>query len=216
MRNLSKNFRKIHYTDPTSFYDVVMDGVIVPEMIKKAQHSELNLPLKQHEKSEVIYLDAKSLAMNPFLVTEELCENLKSFSGQIIIQTAFHHPLECNEETFKAVNKLADAGCMLVNRSILFEAFNDDLETIKKLNHLLLMMRVRPYSLQIQENQKEIAVKILDGLRGWTSGLAVPHLLCLSADGNITHLLPHYLQEKNSQGYVFRNYKNDSYDYRDR
>ena len=71
------------------------------------------------------------------------------------------------------------------NQTVLMRRLNSDARIIKELNHACLRMRVRPYYLHqmdVAEGCEHLrtplaaGVEILEQLRGWTSGLAVPHL----------------------------------------
>src|SRR5262249_47403758 len=57
-------------------------------------------------------------------------------------------------------------------------------------------------------------VEILRELRGWTSGLAVPHLAVdLPGGGGKVTLQPDYLVEKRGRETVFRNYRGERFAY---
>ena len=96
----------------------------------------------------------------------------------------FIHPDECTPESFLACTRLADAGIPLGSQTVLLKGVNDNVETMKKLVHRLLMMRVRPYYLYQCDPISGSAhfrtpvskgLEIIDGLRGYTTGYAVPN-----------------------------------------
>jgi lysine 2,3-aminomutase len=100
---------------------------------------------------------------------------------------------------------------------------NSSALAIKDLMQKCLTMRVRPYYLHqmdVAEGLEHLrtplqaGVEILRQLRGWTSGLAVPHLAVdLPGGGGKVTLQPDYVVEKRAQQTIFRNYRGDSYSY---
>ena len=141
----------------------------------------------------------------------------------VIIHTNIQHASECTLELFNACSALADAGFLLNNRMTFLKGINDTAAAVKELNLKLLMMRVRPYLIYLHEVRsnlseflkvdKSTGIQILDSLRGWTSGLAVPHLIFCDKDNNKNPILPNYIKENNGDSYVFRNYKNLDFKY---
>ena len=95
----------------------------------------------------------------------------------------FVHPEECTPETIKACERLVDAGIPVGSQTVLLKGVNDDVQTMKDLVHRLLRMRVRPYYLYQCDPITGSAhfrtpvskgLEILAGLRGHTTGYAVP------------------------------------------
>ena len=57
-------------------------------------------------------------------------------------------------------------------------------------------------------------LQIIEELRGWTSGLAVPHYVVdLPEGGGKVPLLPEYLVSQNGQTLTFKNYAGEVYRY---
>lgn len=142
--------------------------------------------------------------------------------SQKILLTSFNHPSECTLEALETCAALSEKGFILSNRSTLLKGINDDVEVIKDLNLKLLMMRVRPYVLFSECPLSEKlglltsstkGVEILEGLRGWTSGLAVPHHV-----NRRTGLaqVPNYIRSHEDGTYVFRNYRNQEFRFQER
>src|SRR5438067_13158620 len=94
---------------------------------------------------------------------------------------------------------------------------------IRDLMQKCLTMRVRPYYLHqmdLAEGLEHLrtplarGVEILQALRGWTSGLAVPHLAVdLPGGGGKVTLQPDYVLERTAGETVLRNYRGESYRY---
>jgi lysine 2,3-aminomutase len=100
---------------------------------------------------------------------------------------------------------------------------NSSARAIKDLMHKCLAMRVRPYYLHqmdVAEGLEHLrtplgkGVEILEQLRGWTSGLAVPHLAVdLPGGGGKVTLQPDYVVERSAGQTLLRNYRGERYAY---
>ncbi|MDX9730925.1 MAG: hypothetical protein RBT63_04055 [Bdellovibrionales bacterium] len=205
------------------------------EAVAKSHSSLLNEPIYDslsvtnetlqtftHTTDNPIYLDTHAVSRLPQRIESGLIEALKKFD-QVVINTQFQHPDECTVQAFDAASALANTGVILSNRTTLLRGVNDDPETIKELNHRLLMMRIRPYCFFSADPISETlglavppqrGIEILDTLRGWTSGLAVPHHIALNVAGGKAYI-PNYIRKKEGDVYVFRNYRNQEYRYED-
>jgi lysine 2,3-aminomutase len=95
---------------------------------------------------------------------------------------------------------------------------------MKELMQKLLKARVRPYYLYMADQVAggehfrttvEKGLEIIKALRGWTSGLAVPHF-CIDAPGGggKVPLLPEYVEEINEDEVIFRNYEGQRFVYK--
>ena len=94
---------------------------------------------------------------------------------------------------------------------------------VRKMNQWLLKNRCKPYYIfQLDPAQGtshfrtpiKSGLTIIDNLRGWTSGMAVPHYVVdLPGGGGKVPVLPEYLLEKNGRSYRFRNYAGEVYTY---
>jgi len=116
-----------------------------------------------------------------------------------------------------------DHGVPVENQAVLMRRVNSSATAIKDLMQKCLTMRVRPYYLHqmdVAEGLEHLrtplakGIEILRELRGWTSGLAVPHLAVdLPGGGGKVTLQPDYVVEKRAHQTVFRNYQGDRYAY---
>lgn len=146
-----------------------------------------------------ISAELESLSLN--------CET--QFTGNLYIK----HINECTEEVKKAIELFINRGWILNNIIYLVPDYNLKVETLKSLNLNLLRWRVRPYAFIIDSTSHiNLALKVLESLRGWTSGLAVPHLL-LKEEHGFQHILPNYIKYQKDEVFVFRNYKNHEFYY---
>src|SRR5258705_4020855 len=93
-----------------------------------------------------------------------------------------------------------------------------------KLMHELLKARVRPYYLYMADQVAggehfrttvQKGLEIMQALRGWTSGLAVPQFVIdAPGGGGKVPLLPEYMEEITDDEVVFRNYEGKRFSYK--
>ena len=160
---------------------------------------------------EIMRLGSRMLATIPQRITPELCAVLKKHKP-VYLNTQFNHPVEINPESEAAVDRLIQAGVMVGNQSVLMKGINHDKHVMKKLVHLLLKIRVRPYyifnckKLQgIQHFRASVmdGLNIMENLRGYTSGLAVPTFIITAPEGKgKTPMAPTYLLNINRNGKI--------------
>ncbi len=108
---------------------------------------------------------------------------------------------------------------------MLLKDINDSVPVMKKLMHELLKIRVRPYYLYQCDpilgsshfrTSVEKGLEIIEGLRGHTSGYAVPHYVIDAPNGGgKIPLLPDYYQGRADGNVLLRNYQNNIYRYPD-
>ncbi len=150
---------------------------------------------------EIKRLGTRTPVTMPQRIIPELCQILKKYPP-IYVNTQFNHPLEVTDEAKKACDMLIESGCVLGNQAVLLKSINDDAHIMKKLNQELLKIRVRPYYLFHAKQVKgtahfvtsvETGLNIMEQLRGYTSGLAVPTYI-INAPGGLgkTPILPQY------------------------
>jgi glutamate 2,3-aminomutase len=153
----------------------------------------------------------------PQRITPELCQVLIKHPP-LYINTQFNSPIEITNEAKKACDMLIDSGCILGNQAVLLKNINDDPNIMKKLNQELLRIRVRPYYLFHAKQVKgtahfitsvEKGLEIMDQLRGYTSGLAIPTYIINAPSGmGKTPLLPPYLISINEDQLTLRTWEN--------
>ena len=94
---------------------------------------------------------------------------------------------------------------------------------MKRLVHKLLKVRVKPYYIyqadlvkgtELLSTTVEKGLEIMDAIRGWTSGLAVPcYVIDAPGGGGKIPLLPEYLQSFDQKKVVMRNYSRKTFVY---
>ncbi|UCG99936.1 MAG: KamA family radical SAM protein [Deltaproteobacteria bacterium] len=137
----------------------------------------------------------------------------------------FTHPDELTPEVNRACERLADAGIPLGSQTVLLAGVNDNLETMKQLMHGLLRIRVRPYYLYQCDPVEGSAhfrtpvakgMEIIQGLRGHTTGYAVPtYAVDAPGGGGKIPLLPRYLVGRDGGDVLLKNYEGHIYRYPD-
>lgn len=165
---------------------------------------------------EIIRIGTRCPVTNPQRITPELVAMLRKHHP-VFVNTHFNHPKECTWDSYRATQLLADAGIPIGNQMVLLRGVNEDPATVKRLNQLLLMMRVKPYYIFFCDMGKgighfrtsiETGIRIMEALRGWTSGLAVPYLVIDSpGGGGKIPVIPEYIVERTDEKVVLRNFR---------
>ncbi len=165
---------------------------------------------------EIVRLGSRTPVVMPQRITDDLVNMLKKYHP-VWLNVHFNHSKEMTEEAMEALRKLADAGVPLGNQSVLLREVNDDLKVMKKLLHDLVKNRVRPYyiyqcdmSMGIEHFRTKVAkgIEIMEGLRGHTSGFAVPtYVVDAPGGGGKTPVMPQYLISMSPTKVVLRNYE---------
>ncbi len=201
--------RDVLYTggDPLTFEDDYLDWLL----------SELD----SIEHVEIKRIGSRMPVTIPQRITPELCDML-SKHHPLYINIQVNHPMEVTEESAKACDMLTRAGISLGNQTVLLKGINDDPDIMKVLNHELLKIRVRPYyiyhcqgtiGIEHLRTSVETGIEILENLRGYTSGMAVPDYIITPAGLGKTPLAPQY-QISAGDGYlILRNWEGKAYRY---
>lgn len=160
----------------------------------------------------------------PQRITPDLCEILHKHHP-LFISIHTNHPKELTLEVRDALGRLADAGIPIGNQSVLLRGVNDSVEIQKALVHKLLMCRVRPYYLYqcdlIQGSshlRTSVAegVEIIEGVRGHTTGYAVPQFVIDGpGGGGKIPINPNYVVETTEGKVTLRNFEGDIFEYPD-
>ena len=178
--------------------------------------------LRNIEHIEIIRIGTKVPVVLPQRITPELVNMLKKYHP-LYLSIHFTHPDELSKETRRACNMLADAGIPLGSQTVLLKGINDDVDTMKKLMRQLLTVRVRPYYIyqcdpipgsEHFRTTVEKGLEIIKGLRGHTSGYAVPHyVIDAPGGGGKIPILPNYVKEVTEHGIVLTNYEDKEFLY---
>jgi lysine 2,3-aminomutase len=173
---------------------------------------------------DIIRIGTKVPVVLPQRITRSLVDMFKHYHP-LWMSIHFTHPDEITPEVALACNRLADAGLPLGSQTVLLKGINDDVETMKRLVHGLLKIRVRPYYLYQCDPVRGSShfrtsvtkgLEIIRGLRGFTSGYAIPHFVIDSpGGGGKIPLLPDYVIGREGNDLLLQNYAGDLYRYPD-
>jgi lysine 2,3-aminomutase len=203
--------------------DVILSGGD-PLMLTDYMLEKVLKALREIPHVEMIRLGTKMPCVLPQRITKKLCNTIKKYHP-IYVNTHFNHPWECTPEAKRACEMLSDAGCPVGNQAVLMKGVNDNPDVMLELVRKLLAMRVRPYYIYQADVTKgtnyfrtpvRVGLEIMDKLRGYTSGLAIPHFVIdAPGGGGKIPMLPQYVVGKNGNDFILRNYKYDIYSYPD-
>ena len=158
----------------------------------------------------------------PQRITPALCEMLRQFHP-LFISVHSNPPRELTTEVREVLGRLADAGIPLGNQSVLLRNVNDSSDVMKAHVQKLLMCRVRPYyiyqcdliagSAHLRTSVRK-GLEIMEGLRGHTTGYAVPsYVIDAPGGGGKTPVSPEYVLSHGEDRVVIRNYEGDVFEY---
>lgn len=173
---------------------------------------------------EFIRIGTKMPAVLPQRVTSQLIRVLRKYHP-LWMSVHFLHPDECTPEANVACSRLADAGIPLGSQTVLLKGVNDSVDVMKDLCHRLLMMRVRPYYIYQCDPISGSAhfrtsvskgLEIIEGLRGHTTGYAVPtYVIDAPGGGGKIPLQPNYIVGRDGDDLLLKNYEGQIYRYPD-
>jgi lysine 2,3-aminomutase len=216
--------RMVDYIARTkSVRDVVVSGGD-PLTCSTAKLDSILGKLRSIPHLEIIRIGTRVPVSLPQRVDAELCEMLQKHHP-LWGNVHFNHPRECTPEAARACDLLSRAGIPLNNQAVLLKGVNDDVATMLDLVHRLMRMRVRPYYLyhcdpvRGSEHMRTTIAKgleIMEGLRGHTSGLAIPqYVIDAPGGGGKVPVNPEYLlhYEPARQRAILRNYQGRIFEY---
>jgi lysine 2,3-aminomutase len=173
---------------------------------------------------ELLRIGTKVPAVLPQRITPALVRMLRRYHP-LWMSIHFTHPDELTPEVEHACGRLSDAGIPLGSQTVLLSGINDDVVTMKTLFQGLLRMRVRPYYLYQCDpicgsahfrTPVEKGLEIIRGLRGHTSGYAVPtYVIDSPGGGGKIPLIPDYLIGRDGHDLLLKNYEGNVYRYPD-
>jgi len=195
--------------------DVLLSGgdplVLAPKILE-----EILSRLSEIPHIEVLRIGSRVPVFLPMRVTDELCETLQKYHP-LWLNIHVNHPNEISQELAQATDKLTRAGIQLGNQSVLLAGVNDCVHIQRKLVQDLVRIRVRPYYLyqcDLVEGAGHFrtpvakGLEIIEGLRGHTSGFAVPqYIVDAPGGGGKIPVMPNYLISMSDHKIILRNYE---------
>lgn len=195
--------------------DVLLSGgdplTLAPKVLE-----DLLQKLREIPHIEIIRIGSRVPVFMPMRVTDELTDMLQKYHP-LWLNIHVNHPNEISQELETACDKLTRAGIPLGNQSVLLAGVNDCVHIQRKLVQDLVRIRVRPYYLyqcDLVEGAGHFrtpvakGVEIIEGLRGHTSGYAVPtYVVDAPGGGGKIPMMPNYQISASDHKIVLRNYE---------
>ncbi len=208
--------RAVEYIRKNSMIrDVLLSGGD-PFIMRTNRLEEILKKIRAIDHVEIIRIGSRIPVVLPMRIDEELVSMLKKYHP-LYVNTQFNHPQEVTEEARRACALLADAGIPLGNQSVLLKDVNDCPSIMKKLVHMLLSIRVKPYYIYQCDLSRGIAhfrtsivkgMEIIEGLRGHTTGMAVPTFVVdAPGGGGKIPVMPNYVLSQSDRRVILRNYE---------
>lgn len=195
--------------------DVLLSGgdplVLAPKIL-----DEILTRLREIPHIEIVRIGARVPVFLPMRITQELCDMLAKFHP-LWINIHVNHPNEISQELAEACDRMARAGIPLGNQSVLLAGVNDCVHIQRELVQKLVRIRVRPYYLyqcDLVEGAGHFrtpvakGIEIIEGLRGHTSGFAVPQFIVdAPGGGGKIPVNPNYMISASDHKIILRNYE---------
>jgi len=195
--------------------DVLLSGgdplVLAPKVLE-----EILTRLSEIPHIEILRIGSRVPVFLPMRVTDELCATLEKFHP-LWLNIHVNHPNEISKELAAACDKLSRAGIPLGNQSVLLAGINDNVHLQRKLVQSLVRIRVRPYYLyqcDLVEGAGHFrtpvakGIEIMEGLRGHTSGFAVPqYTVDAPGGGGKIPVSPNYVLSMSDHKIILRNFE---------
>jgi lysine 2,3-aminomutase len=195
--------------------DVIISGgdplTLAPKLLE-----ELLSRLREIESIEIIRIGSRVPVFMPQRITAELTDMLQKYHP-LWMNIHVNHPNEISAELAEATDKLTRAGIPLGNQSVLLAGVNDCTHIMRQLVQDLMRIRVRPYYLyqcDLVEGAGHFrtpvakGIEIIEGLRGHTSGLAIPtYVVDAPGGGGKIPIMPNYQISASDHKIIMRNYE---------
>ena len=202
-------------------HEVILSGGD-PLMLDDEPLARILNEIRQCNHVRVIRIHSRMPCTLPHRITDDFTKMLRDFSP-VYLNIHFNHPDEITQQSAHACNQLADAGIPIGSQTVLLKGVNDDEETMHRLMEKLLHNRVRPYYLhQLDRVQGtghfhvpvSTGLHIMDRLRGWLSGMAVPnYMVDLPGGGGKVPLTPQYIIRQEAGCWHIKNFEGRMFSY---
>lgn len=195
--------------------DVLLSGgdplVLAPKILE-----EILARLREIPHIEIVRIGSRVPVFMPMRITQELCDMLGKYHP-LWMNIHVNHPSEISSELEAATDRLSRAGIQLGNQSVLLAGINDCVHIQRELVQKLVRIRVRPYYLyqcDLVEGAGHFrtpvakGIEIIEGLRGHTSGYAVPQFVVdAPGGGGKIPVMPNYQISMSDHKIILRNYE---------
>jgi lysine 2,3-aminomutase len=195
--------------------DVLLSGgdplVLAPKILE-----EILRRLREIPHIEIVRIGSRVPVFLPMRVTQELCDMLEKYHP-LWINIHINHPNEISQELADACDRMSRAGIPLGNQSVLLAGVNDCVHIQRELVQKTTRIRVRPYYLyqcDLVEGAGHFrtpvakGIEIIEGLRGHTSGYAIPQFIVdAPGGGGKIPVMPNYQISASDHKIILRNYE---------
>ena len=195
--------------------DVLLSGgdplVLAPKILE-----EILARLREIPHIEIVRIGTRVPVFMPMRVTQELCDMLGKYHP-LWMNIHVNHPAEISAELEAATDRLSRVGIQLGNQAVLLAGINDCVHVQRELVQKLVRIRVRPYYLyqcDLVEGAGHFrtpvakGIEIMEGLRGHTSGYAIPQFVVdAPGGGGKIPVMPNYQISMSDHKVILRNYE---------
>ncbi len=195
--------------------DVLLSGgdplVLAPKILE-----EILSRLREIPHIEIVRIGTRVPVFMPMRITQELCDMLGKYHP-LWLNIHVNHANEISAELEAATDRLSRAGIQLGNQSVLLAGINDCVHIQRELVQKLVRIRVRPYYLyqcDLVEGAGHFrtpvgkGIEIMEGLRGHTSGYAIPQFVVdAPGGGGKIPVMPNYQISMSDHKIILRNYE---------
>ena len=218
----NENFSRVDFEQQLDYIrrtpqvrDVLLSGgdplTLAPKVLDR-----LLMGLREIPHVEIVRIGSRVPVFMPMRVTDELCDTLQKYHP-LWLNIHVNHPNEITAELAQACDRLSSAGVPLGNQSVLLAGINDCVHLQRKLVQDLVRLRVRPYYLyqcDLVDGAGHLrtpvakGIEIIEGLRGHTSGFAVPqYIIDAPGGGGKIPIGPNYQISASDHKVILRNYE---------
>jgi lysine 2,3-aminomutase len=195
--------------------DVLLSGgdplVLAPKIL-----DEILRRLREIPHIEIVRIGSRVPVFLPMRVTQEMCDMLQKYHP-LWLNIHINHPNEISQELAEACDRMTRAGIPLGNQSVLLAGVNDCVHLQRELVQKMTRIRVRPYYLyqcDLVEGAGHFrtpvakGIEIIEGLRGHTSGYAVPQFIVdAPGGGGKIPVMPNYQISASDHKIILRNFE---------
>jgi len=195
--------------------DVILSGGD-PLTLSDERLDEVLGKLSKIKHVDIVRIGTRLPVVLPQRITDSLLAVMKKYKF-LWLNTHFNHPQELSADACAALARLAEAGIVLGNQSVLLKGINDHVDVMKQLVHGLVKNRVRPYYIYQCDLSEGIAhfrtpvskgIEIMESLRGHTSGLCIPTFVVdAPGGGGKIPVMPNYIISQMPGRVILRNYE---------
>ncbi|AHG75631.1 KamA [Mannheimia varigena USDA-ARS-USMARC-1296] len=168
----------------TELEEVIFSGGD-PLMAKDSELDWLLNEIEQIPHIKTLRIHSRLPVVIPNRITAELCDRLSQSRLNVVLVTHINHANEIDAQFAEKMEKLKNAGVVLLNQSVMLKGINDNAQTLKTLSDRLFEVGILPYYLHLFDKvsgashfyiEDAQAVEIYRELQKITSGYLVPKL----------------------------------------